>query len=174
MKMRKAIAAVLGSFTIAMAISSAVADGLAPCDKYTDAFVREVEARVGDSRVGDIVVAFVALPSFASEWALQIIRNRDGFLLRSVQFKRSVWYGAYREVSPGHFARDPDAAQPDPIVHTVSLSPYLASAVRDLVVTEIAHADPANARLGFDGAGFYFYANGQCSLHLVAAARHAT
>jgi hypothetical protein len=161
-KERKAIAALVGSFMIAMAVSSAMADGLAPCDKFADAFVGEVEEHVGDSPVGDTVVSFVALPSFAAEWALQIIRNRDGFMLRSVQFKRSVWYGAYREVSPGHFARDPDAVQPDPIVHTVSLSPYLARAVRDLMVAEIAHADPANARLGFDGEGFYFYANGQC------------
>jgi hypothetical protein len=145
-----------------MAISTAVADGLTPCDSDADAYVGDVAGHVDDAHIGDIEVSFVALPSLGAEWGLQIIRGRDGYLLRSVQLRRSVWYGAYREVRPGYFERGSDAVQPEPIVHTVSLSPKLASAVEDLVATEIAHADPANARSGFDGEGFYFFAKGQC------------
>src|SRR5580698_1639228 len=163
--MRQTMAAVLASFAIAIAapMSAALADGLAPCDKDAEGFVDEVAGRIGESPVGETVVSFVALPAFDAEWGLQIIRDGDRFLLRSVQFKRSVWHGAYREVRPGYFERDPNAVQPEPIVRVVSLSPELAGAVRDLVVSEIGHADPSNARMGLDGEGFYFYANGRCA-----------
>jgi hypothetical protein len=161
--MRQTIVAVVASLAIAASIGGAMADGLAPCDKNAEGFVDEVARRIGDSQVGDAVVSFVALPAFDAEWGLQVIRDGEDFRLRSVQFKRSVWHGAYREVRPGYFQRDPDTVQPDPIVRLVSLSPELAGAVRDLVITEIAHADPSNARMGLDGEGFYFYANGRCA-----------
>ena len=160
--MRQTMGAALAAFTIGLPIAVAAADGLAPCDKRTAGFVDDIREKLEERHLGDIVASFVALPSFSAEWGLQIIRDRDGFILRSVQFKQSAWYGAYREVHPGYFAPDPDAVQPDPIVHTVSLSPDLAVAVRALLATEIAHADPANARYGLDGEGFFFYANGQC------------
>jgi hypothetical protein len=81
-------------------------------------------------------------------------------LLRTVQFRRD-WRGGYIEVRPGYFSANP--VQPDPLVRTVSISRNLAEKLRTVTVAEIAQADQANARMGFDGEGFYFYAEGKCA-----------
>jgi hypothetical protein len=139
-----------------------MADGLALCNHFDDGFLDELDGHIDAPHAGDTVVSFTAIPSFQAEWGLRIIQTADGFLLRSTQFRRSIWYDAYREVRPGRFERVPELKQPDPIVHEVSLSPGFGAQLRDLIVEEIDHADSADARMGLDGESFYYSANGHC------------
>jgi hypothetical protein len=160
--MRRTAASASACVTLALyALSlTAVADGLAPC--RDDGFFDEVDGHIDAPHSGETVVSFTAIPSFQAEWGLRIIRTQDGFVLRSTQFRRSLWYGAYREVRRGRFERIPELKQPDPIVHEVSLSQDLGTALQDLVVDEIDNADSADARMGLDGEYFYYSANGHC------------
>jgi hypothetical protein len=158
----KAIGIVTAVVTSVLApMAGVMADGLAPCDGVAG-YAHEFDKYINDPHPGQIVVSVVALPAFDPEWGLQIISSRNGFMLRSVQFPKSVWHGAYREVRPGYFERDPDAVPPEPIIHEVALSPDLARRLQSLVAAEVAHADPSNTRMGFDGEGFLFYAQGGC------------
>ena len=160
--MRRTVAVASAYFTAALyaLCLTAVADGLAPC--RDDGFLDEVEGHIDAPHPGETVVSFTAIPSFQPEWGLRIIRTEDGFVLRSTEFRRSLWYDAYREVRPGRFGRIPELKQPDPIVHEVSLSQKLGTQLREFIVEEIDHADSADARMGLDGESFYYSANGHC------------
>lgn len=146
--MRRTVAVASVYFTAALyaLCLTAVADGLAPC--RDDGFLDEVEGHIDAPHPGETVVSFTAIPSFQPEWGLRIIRTEDGFVLRSTEFRRSLWYDAYREVRPGRFGRIPELKQPDPIVHEVSLSQKLGTQLREFIVEEIDHADSADARMG--------------------------
>ena len=162
-RMRKVVIVGLAVITAASApMVRVMADGLAPCDRNITGFAHEIDRFINDPHLGQLVVSVTALPAIDAEWGLQIIRTRDGFLLRSVQFTQSVWHNAYREVRPGYFARDPSVVPPDPVVHEVALSPDLAGALQSVVAEEVAHVDHSNARMGLDGEGFLFYAHGDC------------
>jgi hypothetical protein len=91
---------------------------------------------------------------------LQIVRSGDQFLLRTDQFRRD-FRGGTLEIRPGVFGWNP--VQPDPLVRTVSISRSLAEKLRAVATAEIAQADQANARMGLDGEGFYFYTEGKCA-----------
>jgi hypothetical protein len=143
----------------AVSVSRATADGLQPCDSRAAVLVEDLSDDSKGSNPGRAMLSYLDLPGLQTGWGLQIVRSNDRFLLRSVQF-RSAWRG-FAEVRPGDFEANP--VQPDPIVRTVSLSSSLAEELRAAVIAEIAKADQANARMGLDGEGFYFYAEDQCA-----------
>jgi len=136
----------------------ATADGLQPCDSRAAGLVEDLSDE--GSSPGQVMLSYLDLPGLQTGWGLQIIRSGDRFLLRSVRF-RIDWRGGYVEVRPGYFEASP--VQPPPIVRTASLSRSLAEELKAAVITEISKADQANARMGLDGEGFYFYANDQCA-----------
>jgi hypothetical protein len=147
-------------FLATVLASQAMADGLQPCDNRAAGFVEDLSGGPNGSSPGQVVLSYLDLPGLQTGWGLQIVRSNDRFLLRSVRFRRD-WRGGYVEVRPGYFEANP--VQPDPIVRTVSLSDSLAEKLRAAVIAEIAKADQANARMGLDGEGFYFYSNDQCA-----------
>jgi hypothetical protein len=136
------------------------ADGLVPCDQRSAAFAEDLSDGSKALSGGEVVLSYLDLPGLQVGWGLQIIRFDTRFELRTVQFRRD-WRGGSIEVRPGYFAANP--VQPDPLVRTVSLSASLAEKLRAIAVAEIDHADQANTRMGFDGEGFYFYADGKCA-----------
>ena len=159
---RRIVATVLFSIAIATPASVALADGLAPCDGFADVQTDELSGFDDDTSLGEIEVSMVARPSFQAAWGLQIFRGRDRYLLRYIRFERPIISNIYREVRPGTFESNPDAIEPTPTVHVVALSTSLAIALQKLVSAEVGLVDPSNGRMGFDGDGFFFHANGQC------------
>ncbi len=138
----------------------AVADGLQPCDSWAAGFVKDLSDDSKDSSPGEVVLSYLDLPGLWTGWGFQIVRSNDRFSLRTVQFRRD-FRGGTMELRPGVFGQNP--VQPDPLVRTVSLSRRLAEQLRAVATAEIAQADQANARMGFDGEGFYFYVDGKCA-----------
>jgi hypothetical protein len=158
--MRKVPAIALLITLAAISASNATADGLQPCDSRTAVFVEDLTDDSKGSSPGQAILSYLDLPALQPGWGVQIVRSNDRYLLRSVQFRRD-WRGGYVEVRPGYFEANP--VQPDPIVRTVSLSSSLAEELRAVVIAEIAKADQANARMGLDGEGFYYFAKDQCA-----------
>src|SRR5580704_14058139 len=151
----------LFALVIGLALSSVMtarANGLVPCDSRSAGFVEDLSDDSKAPSPGEVVLSYLDLPGLQIGWGLQLIRFDNRFVLRSVQFRRD-WRGGYIEVRPGVFAANP--VQPDPLVRTVSLSASLAERLRAIAIAEIAHADQTNARMGLDGEGFYFYADGK-------------
>jgi hypothetical protein len=140
----------------------AMAEGLQPCDSHAAEFVEDLSDDAKDAKYDEIVVSFMAVEFLSGVSGLQITRSGDQFLLHSLKFGR-VYRNDYREVRPGYFEPNPHPVDLEPAVHVVSLSKSVALGLKEVVVSEIAQADQANARSGFDGDGFYFYANGQCA-----------
>ena len=145
---------------IASPFFEAVADGLQPCDSRSARFSEDLSDDSKGSSPGQVMLSYLDLPGLSTGWGFQIVRSHDRFLLRTVQF-RVDWRGGYVEVRPGVFG--PNPVQPDPFVRTVSISRSLAEKLRAVVIAEMAQADQANARMGLDGEGFYFYADGKCA-----------
>jgi hypothetical protein len=137
-----------------------MADGLQPCDSRAAGFVEDLSDDSKDSSAGEVMLSFLDLPGLSIGWGFQIVRAGDRVLLRTVQFRRD-FRGGRMEIRPHVFGWNP--VQPDPLVRTVSISRSLAEKLRAVAVAEIAQADQANARMGFDGEGFYFYAEGKCA-----------
>ena len=153
----------LSALVIGLALSSvmtAKANGLVPCDSRSAGLVEDLSDDSKAPSPGEVVLSYLDLPGLQIGWGLQLIRFDNRFVLRSVQFRRD-WRGGYIEVRPGVFGANP--VQPDPLVRTVSLSASLAERLRAIAIAEIAHADQTNARMGLDGEGFYFYADGKCA-----------
>ena len=144
----------------AASVMTAVADGLVPCDSRSAGLVEDLSDDSKDSSAGEVVLSYLDLPGLSTGWGFQIVHSQDRFSLRTVQFRRDLRGGTV-EVRPGVFG--PNPVQPDPLVRTVSISRSLAEELRAVTIAEIAQADQANARMGLDGEGFYFYANDQCA-----------
>jgi hypothetical protein len=140
-------------------VSKARADGLQPCDSWAAGFVKDLADDSKGSSTGQVVLSYLDLPGLRTGWGFQIVRSGDRSLLRTVQFRRDLQGGTV-EIRPHVFG--PNPVQPDPLVRTVSISRSLAERLRAVAIAEIAQADQANARVGFDGEGFYFYADGKC------------
>jgi hypothetical protein len=151
-----ALGLVLGSAPMRLAI----ADGLQPCDSRAASLVEDLSDDSKGSRPAEVILSYLDLPGLQTGWGLQIIHSGDRYLLRSVRF-RVDWHGGTVEVRPHVFG--PNPVQPDPIVRTVSISGSVAEELRATVMAEIAKADQANARMGFDGEGFYFYTEDKCA-----------
>jgi hypothetical protein len=150
----------LGIVIWAAPMPLAMADGLVPCDGRAASLAEVLSDDSNDSSLDEVILSYLDLPGLRTGWGLQIIRSGDRFLLRSVRF-RVDWRGGTVEVRPGVFG--PNPVQPPPVVRTVPFSRSLAGDLRAVVIAEIAKADQANARMGFDGEGFYFYAEDQCA-----------
>jgi hypothetical protein len=153
----------LPALVIGLALSPVVkakANGLVPCDSRSAGFVEDLSDDFKRLSRGEVVLSYLDLPGLQIGWGLQVIRLDNRFVLRSVQFRRD-WHGGYIELRPGVFGANP--VQPDPLVRTVSLSASMAARLRAITIAEIAHADQANARIGLDGEGYYFYADGKCA-----------
>jgi hypothetical protein len=144
----------------AASMITAKADGLVPCDSRAAGLVEDLSDDSKDSSAGEAVLSYLDLPGLSTGWGFQIVHSQDRFLLRTVQFRRD-FRGGTVEVRPGVFG--PNPVQPDPLVRTVSISRSLAEALRAVAIAEIAQADQANARMGFDGETYYFYAEGKCA-----------
>jgi hypothetical protein len=151
-----ALGIVLGSAPTRLAM----ADGLQPCDSWAAGFVKDLADDSKGSSAGEVVLSYLDLPGLSIGWGYQIIHAQDRFLLRAVQFRRAI-EGGYVELRP--HVLGPNPVQPDPFVRTVSISRSLAERLSAVAIAEIAQADQANARMGFDGEGFYFYADGKCA-----------
>jgi hypothetical protein len=158
--MAKLLGVALTIVLLASPTIEAVADGLQPCDSRAASLAEDLSGDPKDSSPGEVVLSFMDLPALRAGWGFQIVRSGGRVLLRTVQFRRD-FRGGYVELRPGYFAANP--VQPDPLVRTVSLSTRLAEELRAVAIAEIAQADQANARMGFDGEGFYFYADGKCA-----------
>jgi hypothetical protein len=158
--MRKAPFVALAIALMVFSVSKAPAEGLQPCDAHAAAIVEDLSDDSKDSSPGQVVVSFLDLPALRTGWGFQIVRSGERFLLRTVQFRRDM-RGGIVELRPGVFGTNP--VQPDPLVRAVSLSRDLAERLSAVAVTEIAQADQANARMGFDGEGFYFFVDGKCA-----------
>lgn len=139
---------------------TARANGLVPCDSRSSGFVEDLSDDSPGPDAGGVIISYLDLPGLQVGWGFQIVRFDQRFFLRSVQFRRD-WRGGTIEVRPHVFYANP--VQPDPLVRTVSLSASLAEKLRAIAMAEIAQADPANGRMGFDGEGLYFYADGKCA-----------
>jgi hypothetical protein len=149
-------------FTVMGAASAATAgaDGLVPCDDHGAGFAKDLSEDSHDSRPGEVILSYMYTPSLRVGWGLQIIRSDNRYFLRSLQFRRD-FHGGIVEIRPHVFG--PNPVQPDPVIRTVALSSRLAEALRAVSVAEIAKADEANARMGLDGEGYYFDAEGRCA-----------
>jgi hypothetical protein len=158
--MRPIIALALAISLTAASIITAKADGLVPCDSRSAGLVEDFSDDSKDSLAGEVVLSYLDLPGLSIGWGLQIVRSNDRFSLRTLQFRRDMRGGTI-EVRPGVFGANP--VQPDPLVRTVSISRGLAERLSAVAIAEIAQADQANARMGFDGEGFYFYVDGKCA-----------
>jgi hypothetical protein len=141
-------------------VITAKADGLVPCDSREAGLVEDLSEDSKGSDPGEAVLSFLDLPGLWTGWGFQIVRSHDRFLLRTVQFRRDM-RGGIVELRPGVFGANP--VQPDPLVRTVSISRSLAERLSAVAIAEIAKADQANARMGFDGETYYFYAEGKCA-----------
>lgn len=149
--------------TAAMVIAptlKAVADGLQPCDSRSASLVQDLADDSKDSSPGEVMLSYLDLPGLWTGWGFQIVRSKEQYLLRMVQFRRDMRGGTV-ELRPHVFG--PNPVQPDPFVRTVSISRSLAERLSAVAIAEIAQADQANARMGFDGEGFFFYADGKCA-----------
>ena len=151
-----ALGIVLGSAPIHLA----VADGLQPCDSWAAGFVKDFADDSTGSSPGQVMLSYLDLPGLSIGWGFQIIHAQNQFLLRAVQFRQAI-EGSYVELRAHVFG--PNPVQPDPFVRTVSISRNLAERLSAMATAEIARADQANARMGLDGEGFYFYADGKCA-----------
>ena len=143
----------------AASISTARAEGLQPCDSRAQGLVEDLSDDSKVSDPGEAILSFLDLPALSTGWGLQIVRSRERFLLRMVQFRRD-FRGGRMEIRPHVFGWNP--VQPDPLVRTVSISRGLAERLGAVVTAEIAHPDQADTRGGFDGEEFFFYAGGKC------------
>jgi hypothetical protein len=143
----------------AIAVTTAKADGLVPCDSRDAGLVKDLSDDSKRSSAGEVVLSYLDLPGLSMGWGLQIVRFGERYLLRTVQFRRD-FRGGTVEIRPHVFG--PNPVQPDPLVRTVSISRSLAERLSAVAIAEIAQADQANARMGLDGEGFYFYADGKC------------
>src|ERR1700722_4597606 len=144
----------------AASVMTAKADGLVPCDSRSAGLVEDLSDDAKNSGPGQVVLSYLDLPGLWTGWGFQVVRSEARYLLRTVQFRRDLRGGTI-ELRPGVFGANP--VQPDPLVRTVSISRGLAERLRAVAIAEIAQADQANARMGFDGEGFYFYADGKCA-----------
>jgi hypothetical protein len=151
-----ALGIVLGSAPIRLAI----ADGLQPCDSWAAGFIKDLSDDSKGSSRGQVMLSYLDLPGLWTGWGFQIVRSGERYLLRTVQFRRDMRGGTI-ELRPHVFG--PNPVQPDPLVRTVSISRGLAERLSAVAIAEIAQADQANARMGFDGEGFYFYVDGKCA-----------
>jgi hypothetical protein len=158
--MRKAPFVALAIALMVFSVSKARAEGLQPCDRWAVGFVKDLADDSKGSSPGQVMLSYLDLPGLSIGWGFQIIQAQDRFLLRAVQFRRAI-EGSYVELRPHVFGSNP--VQPDPFVHTVSISRHLAEELRTVAIAEIAQADQTNARMGFDGEGFYFYVDGKCA-----------
>jgi hypothetical protein len=149
-------------FTVigAAATATAGADGLVPCDNHGAGFAKDLSEDSHDSRPGELILSYIYTPSLRVGWGLQIFRSENRYFLRSLQFRRD-FHGGMVEIRPHVFGSNP--VQPDPVIRMVALSGRLAEALRAVSVAEIAQADRANARMGLDGEGYYFDAEGRCA-----------
>jgi hypothetical protein len=150
------------AFAIALmvfSVSKARADGLQPCDSRAKSLVQDLFDDSKDSSPGEVMLSYLDLPGLWTGWGFQIVRSKEWYLLRTVQFRRDMRGGTI-ELRPHVFGANP--VQPDPLVRTVSISRSLAERLSAVAIAEIAQADQANTRMGFDGEGFYFYADGKC------------
>lgn len=150
----------LGIVLASASMQLAMADGLQPCDSWAAGFVKNLADDSKDLRAGQVMLSYLDLPGLRSGWGLQIVRSDDRFSLRTMQFRRDL-RGGIIELRPGVFGSNP--VQPGPLVRTVSISRSLAERLRAVALAEIVQADQANARMGMDGEGFYFYADGKCA-----------
>jgi hypothetical protein len=153
------IALAIAAMTAAPTLT-AMADGLQPCDSRAAGLGEDLSDDSKESSAGEVVLSYLDLPGLSTGWGFQIVRSGDRFLLRTVQFRRD-FRGGTVELRPGVFGQNP--VQPDPLVRTVSISRSLAERFRAVAIVEIAQADQANARMGLDGEGFYFYVDGKCA-----------
>jgi hypothetical protein len=144
----------------AASVMTAKADGLVPCDSRSAGLVEDLSDDAKNSGPGQVVLSYLDLPGLWTGWGFEIVRSEARYLLRTVQFRRDL-RGGVIELRPGVFGANP--VQPDPLVRTVSMSRSLAERLRAVAIAEIARADQANARMGLDGEGFYFYADGKCA-----------
>jgi hypothetical protein len=145
---------------IVVSVSRATAVGLQPCDTWAAGFVKDLSDDSKGSSQGEVMLSYLDLPGLSTGWGFQIVRSIVRFLLRTVQFRRD-FRGGTVEVRPGVFG--PNPVQPDPLVRAVFISRGIAEELRAVAIAEIAQANQANARMGFDGEGFYFYADGKCA-----------
>ncbi|HWO38407.1 MAG TPA: hypothetical protein VNO32_57275 [Candidatus Acidoferrum sp.] len=151
-----ALGIVLGSAPMRLAM----ADGLQPCDSRAAGFDKDLPDDLKGSSPGQVLLSYLDLPGLSTGWGFQIVRSGERYLLRTVQFRRDMRGGTI-ELRPGVFGWNP--VQPDPLVRAVSLSRSLAEKLRAVATAEIAQADQANARMGLDGEGFYYYTEGKCA-----------
>jgi len=159
-KYHKLLRLALGILLASVPMHLAMADGLQPCDSRSAGLAEDLSDDSKDASAGKVVLSYLDLPGLWTGWGFQIVRSNARYLLRTVQFRRDLRGGTI-ELRPGVFGANP--VQPDPLVRTVSISRSLAEHLRAVAIAEIAQADQANARMGFDGEGFYFYADGKCA-----------
>jgi hypothetical protein len=130
-----------------------------PCWDDQDDYVQELDSHIDESLVGDVTVRFTAVPSFAREWGVRIFERSGETMLRVVQFKRSVWSGAYREIRPNVFGRVPTAAIYARFTAEVPISPDTAALLRRIVAEQVLDG---GASYGLDGETYYLSADGAC------------
>jgi hypothetical protein len=158
--MRKAPFVALVITMMVVSVSRATADGLQPCESWVAGFVKDLSDDSQGSSSGQVMLTYLDLPGLSTGWGFQIVRSKDQFSLRTIQFRRAI-EGSIVELQPGVFG--PNPVQPDPFVRTASISRSLVERLSAVAIAEIGQADRANARMGLDGAGYYFYAKDQCA-----------
>jgi hypothetical protein len=130
-----------------------------PCWDDQDDFVQELNSHIDESLIGDVTVRFTAVPSFAREWGVRILERSDQTFLRVVQFKQSVWSGAYREIRPNVFGRVPTPAIYGRFTAEVPISPDTAALLRRIVAEQVLEGSGSP---GFDGDTYFVSADGAC------------
>jgi hypothetical protein len=158
--MRKAPFVALVITMMVVSVSRATADGLQPCESWVAGFVKDLSDDSQGSSSGQVMLTYLDLPGLSTGWGFQIVRSKDQFLLRTIQFRRAI-EASIVELQPGVFG--PNPVQPDPFVRTASISRSLVERLSAVAIAEIGQADRANARMGLDGEGYYFYAKDQCA-----------
>ena len=96
----------LGIVLGAAPVLPTMADGLVPCDSRSAGFAEDLADDSKRSRPGEVVLSYLDLPGLQTGWGFQIVRFGDGFLLRTVQFRRDMRGGTV-ELRPGVFGRIP-------------------------------------------------------------------
>jgi len=103
-------------------------------------------------------------PSFTTEWGIRVFEESGDYRLFMAQFRKSVWYSAYREIRPGHFSRDPKAPTPELAIKEVALGAKAARMLEQVVTHAIDGARASNERMGSDGEIYTFRdTHGHCA-----------
>jgi hypothetical protein len=130
--------------------------GLEPCTQPFHDVDAEVEGPIDGHVHGRLLISYTESPSFEPEWGVRLYEHQGEYRLLVARYQASVWYSAYREVKPHHFARDPTVPPPGLWINDVSVSAHAGDLLRRVINQEVDGQRASNERMGLDGVSHTF------------------